>query len=144
MGSIDKGQEFTGCAVSPQPLQHRQAAASRYRRCCTPLPTSSSAVAAFHGELSSLLQASLLAWHSDLSQVGGAGSVARPPPHHTPIASQPKAAHPAALNSHRELIPCPGKGECPRGRTAATPLGVCQVLISLREHRRCRWHWLPP
>lgn len=51
MGSIDKGQEFTGCAVSPQPLQHRQAAASRYRRCCTPLPMSSSAVAAFHGEL---------------------------------------------------------------------------------------------
>lgn len=92
--------------------------------------------------MSSLPQASVLARHKDLSKVGGAGSAARLPPHHTPIASQPKAAL-AGLNSHRQLIPCPGKGECPRGRTAATPLGVCQVLISLREHRRCRWHWLP-
>lgn len=85
-------------------------------------------------EMSSLSQAWLLTWHGDLSKVGGAGSVDRPPPHHTPTASQPKAARPAALNSDWELIPCPGKGECPRGRTAATPLGVCQVLISFHDY----------
>lgn len=85
-------------------------------------------------EMSSLPQAWLLAWHGDLSKVGGAGSVARPPPHHTPTASQPKATRPAALNSDRELIRCLGKGECPRGRTAATPLGVCPVPISLHDY----------
>lgn len=51
MGSVDKGQESTGCGVSPQPLQRRQAAASRYRRYCIPLPMPCSSVAAFPGEL---------------------------------------------------------------------------------------------
>lgn len=59
MGSVDKGHESRGCGVSPHPLQHRQAAASRYRRYCAPLPMPSSALPAFPGELRVITATSL-------------------------------------------------------------------------------------
>lgn len=54
----------------------------------------------------------------------------RPPPHSTPIACQPKAACPVALNSAWGLILHLVRGEHPR-RRPATPPGVCQALIRL-------------
>lgn len=86
-------------------------------------------------------QAPLLLWHGDLSEVGGAGPVAGPPPHRTPIASQPKAAHPVALNSAQGLILCPRRGECPRGTACHSPWGPpgADKAACLR---RCCWLWL--
>lgn len=126
VGGGDKGQEAGGCGVSPQPrpqpLQRRQAAASRYR---VPPPNPSPGAAAFPrgAEMSSLPQAQLLLWHRDLSEVGGEGLAAGPPPHRTPIASQPKAARPAALNSAPETHPLFWEERAPKGTARHSPPG---------------------